>query len=108
MEKAGVPYAVGGAIAYGGWAVPRATQDVDLNVFLDSGRLGAVFPCFRAAGCTFNEEESKKSASERGEFQIHRGAMRVDVFVPSIPFYASVEKRVRTVEFLGRPMRFLS
>ena len=34
LEHAGIPYAVGGAIAYGLHAPPRATNDVDLNVFL--------------------------------------------------------------------------
>lgn len=29
FESAGISYALGGALAYGLWAVPRATVDVD-------------------------------------------------------------------------------
>ena len=31
LEARGIPYAIGGAVAYGFWGVPRATVDVDLN-----------------------------------------------------------------------------
>jgi hypothetical protein len=34
--------------------------------------------------------------------------MRVDVFVPSIPFYAQAKARCRTVTFLGRAMQVLA
>ncbi len=37
LEKAGLPYALGGALALGVWALPRATKDVDLNLFVPPG-----------------------------------------------------------------------
>ena len=33
LEAAGVPYALGGALALGAHGVPRGTLDVDVNVF---------------------------------------------------------------------------
>lgn len=31
LDGAGIPYAIGGAIALGAWSDPRGTYDVDLN-----------------------------------------------------------------------------
>ena len=40
FEAAGIDYAIGGAIAYGMHAPPRATNDVDVNTFADLAELG--------------------------------------------------------------------
>jgi hypothetical protein len=108
LESAQIPYALGGALAYGVWGVPRATQDVDLNVFVGALELARTFDCLRAAGCSVNDVEAQAAASERGEFQVWRKGMRVDVFVPSIPFYDSVKNRIRQVVFRGKPTWFLA
>jgi hypothetical protein len=42
FETHGVPYAIGGALAYGLYGIPRATNDVDVNVFLTPERLDGV------------------------------------------------------------------
>jgi len=33
LEGAGIDYAIGGAVSYSAWAEPRATRDIDLNVW---------------------------------------------------------------------------
>jgi len=33
LEKEGFVYALGDALAFGAWAVPRATMDIDLNIW---------------------------------------------------------------------------
>lgn len=43
LESHGVPYAIGGALAYGLWGIPRATSDVDINVFVGETELAPVF-----------------------------------------------------------------
>ena len=48
LERRGVPYAIGGALAYGIWSDPRNTNDIDLNVFVGDDRLGEAFPLGRA------------------------------------------------------------
>jgi len=42
LEDAGIPYAVGGAVAYGFWGVPRGTQDLDLNLFVPAEQAAGV------------------------------------------------------------------
>ena len=104
LEARGVPYAIGGAIAYGIWAVPRATQDVDVTIFASGDRLAAAFAALRDVGAELDEADALRSAAERGDFRAFVRGMRLDVFTPSIPFYASAEQRRRSVEFRGRPM----
>ena len=36
LEEAGIDYAIGGALAYAYYGIPRATNDIDLNVFPSS------------------------------------------------------------------------
>jgi hypothetical protein len=108
LAGAQLPYAIGGAIAYGLHAPPRATNDVDLNVFVDPIRLDPVFEALEAGGATFDRVAARRSAIDRGDFIVRVDGMRVDVFVPSIPLSASAATRVRHGTLLGRPIAMLS
>ncbi|MGH7900002.1 MAG: hypothetical protein ACREQQ_18750 [Candidatus Binatia bacterium] len=111
LEADGISYAIGGAIALGFYTAPRATRDVDVNVFvppakglgglLDSlGRLG-----FEAAA---TPEALRRSTLEEGQFQGSIRGMRVDVFVPALDYYGTLETRRRRVSLLGRPLWILA
>ena len=108
MEASGLPYAVGGAIAYGLWAPPRATNDVDLTLFVPLESLGLAFAALKLAGAHIDEVGATEQARDRGDFRATWQGMRVDVFLPSIPFYASVEARVCDARLEGEPIRVLS
>ncbi len=97
FERTALPYALGGAIAYSAWAEPRATRDVDLNVWVSLDRLEDVFATLEGAGVTLDRTTATHEARERGMFIGRHGEYRVDVFVPSVPFYAeALQRRVRT------------
>src|SRR5262249_15327205 len=51
---------------------------------------------------------AQRSAIERGDFQVWKGSVRVDVFVASIPFYETMRARIRRGDLEGRPAWFLS
>jgi len=108
FETARIPYAIGGAIALGVWGFPRATNDVDVDVFVSTDGLDPVFDALERVGCTLDREESQKRAVERGDFRAHLEGIRIDVFVPSIPLYESAQKRRRVEPLEGRPAWFLS
>jgi len=108
LEGARIPYAVGGAIAYGLHAPPRATNDVDLNVFVPADGLAAVFDALESSGAVIDRVPALASARERGDFVAHVSGMRVDVFVPSIALSRSAAARVRRAILLGRPISILS
>jgi len=107
LEASGIPHAIGGAIALGVWGFPRATKDVDVDVFVEIDGLEPVFRCSNepAAPSTARRPEPRRSS---GETSGVAGPMRVDVFVPSIPFYESMRRRIRQAELEGRKAWFLS
>lgn len=96
LERAGVPYAIGGALAYGVWSAPRATKDVDLNLFVDAEGLGGVLPVLSAVGLDIDPGQARRQA-EIGEVVVGRfHGMRVDLFTATIPFsWEAMRTRVR-------------
>lgn len=108
LEDSGFAYALGGAIAYGSWAEPRATRDIDVNVWAGPEALDRAFDVLEAAGVTLDRPQAELEASERGMFVGHHGEYRVDVFVPSVPFYAEALARRSRVRLAGRDTWVLS
>jgi hypothetical protein len=106
LEAKNLPYAIGGALALGYYAIPRATIDVDVNIFVspDSG-MPAILGGLTAAGFVADEDEAALIARARteGQFRGRMEGMRVDVFVPAIAYYAELADRRREVVLLGRP-----
>jgi hypothetical protein len=86
LDAAGIPYAIGGAIALGAWSDPRATYDVDLNLFVHHADLDGALDTLEAAGLEI-DRQAARLADETGDVLIgHSGGLRVDLFTPSIPF----------------------
>lgn len=108
LERAGVTYALGGAVAYSAWGEPRATRDVDVNVWLPLDRLDVAFDALDAAGVTLARETARREAAERGMFVGRAGEYRIDVFVPSVPFYDEARRRRVRTRIAGRDTWVLS
>lgn len=108
LEIAGIPHAIGGALALAVWGFPRATNDVDLDVFVTADRLEPVIDALQRAGLSVDRTGALESARERGDFRASSGPMRVDVFVSSMPFYDTVRERIRRAPLQGSPAWFLS
>lgn len=108
FEAEQIPYAIGGALALAAWGFPRATNDVDIDVFVEPDDLGKVLATLELVGCELDRESCIASARDRGDFRARFGRMRIDFFVPAIPFYRSAESRVREALLGGRPARYLS
>ena len=108
FEGQSIPYALGGALAFGLWAVPRATVDVDVNVFVEGEDLDRVLAVLADAGLELDPHHAKQDNAERGMFVARFGAYRIDVFTPSIEFaWEAMRHRVRK-EIDGQPVWFLS
>jgi hypothetical protein len=108
LEQAQVPYAIGGAIALTMHGFPRATRDVDINVFCRAEQLDGALAVLRSAGLAFESAKALSEAATEGWFIAWDGPIRVDVFVPSIDFsWEAKDSRVQ-LEFLGQRLWFLS
>ncbi len=96
FERAGISYAVGGALAYGLWSVPRATVDVDINLFVGDAQLSLVVDAMHTLGIVIGADRASLESEARGMFNARFGPFRLDLFTPSIPFSQEAERtRVR-------------
>lgn len=108
MERAKVPYAIGGAIALTMHGYVRATHDVDLNVFCSPAELPVALATLSGLGLKFDPAKAVREAEDEGWFTAWDGAIAIDVFVPSIDFsWEALRTRVQ-LSFLGQPVWFLS
>ena len=108
LERRGVPYAIGGALAYGIWSDPRNTNDIDLNVFVGDDRLDEAFTALEAVGTRLDRDQARRDAASRGMFVGHLGDYRVDVFTPSIDFSHEAARTRRRVAVGDESFDFLS
>ena len=110
LERRGLPYAIGGAIALGFYAAPRATIDVDVNVFVPpEERLHDILDALAEIGFSPQDDPTvlERNAISEGQFRGTVDGLRLDVFVPAIPYYAELMTRRREVPLLGRPLWIL-
>jgi hypothetical protein len=108
FAAAGVPYAVGGAIALGYWGPARGTQDADFNVFQGVEGVPLALDCLEQAGVAIDREAALKAVSDGGYARGWAGHVPVDIFFNSIPLHDSAATRVVTKLLLGRPANVLS
>jgi hypothetical protein len=111
LADANLSYAVGGALALAYYAPPRATVDVDLNIFVPPREgLARVIDVLSSVGFQPDEPMAalQRRAETDGQFRGHAHGLRVDVFVPALTFYAELESRRRLVTLAGRPIWILS
>jgi hypothetical protein len=97
LEAVNCEYALGGAIALGFWAEPRGTLDVDVTLFLPLNQPTACIRLLQTIGCRVNADEAMQSLADHGYCQVEFGGLRIDVFLPMIPFYEQARQRRKRV-----------
>lgn len=109
FERENVSYAIGGALALAVAGVPRGTADVDVNVFVEDTQLPHVLTLLESLGMELDRDASIARARRDGMFVARWDGMRIDVFLPSIPFAREAERtRTRIVDAAGWSGWFLS
>lgn len=108
LEQHGVRYAIGGALAYGVWGIPRATMDVDINVFVSAEKLAPVLDAIRSIGGRVDDQQAELGAKANGMFMARLGSFRLDVFTDSIPFCEEAARTRVLVSANGQEAWFLS
>lgn len=93
LDEDSLPYAIGGALALGVWGAPRATNDVDLSVFVPRIELPRVLDSLDRAGVITSHEDVPKDVERIGMFVGRLGRVRIDVFVSEHPQYAAMAAR---------------
>ncbi len=102
LDAAGIDYAIGGGLAYAYYGVPRATNDIDLNVFPSAFALPELIAALRAAGCEVDSGKAMDALSAGNDFGTRCLGWRVDVFPPTLELHDAARDRVCAHPISGR------
>lgn len=108
LDGAGIPYAFGGAIAYAYYGEPRATQDIDINIFTRETEAGPVLEALAAIGVTIDMTRDVALIRRDGQIRLRWDQIPVDLFFATFEFLDACRDRVRRVPFEGREIPILS
>jgi hypothetical protein len=107
LQVARVPHALGGALALAYYATPRATIDIDLNVFVPAKRWREVIDALAPLGVATAGLDS--TALERdGQCRLWWGDNAVDLFFSYDPLHEEMRKETRRVPFGGTTVQILA
>jgi hypothetical protein len=106
LSEAGIPVAVGGAVAFGFYGEPRMTIDVDLNLFVEAERFEEIARILNPLGVDTGADASE--VSERGQVQLSWGRNPVDLFFAYDPFHEAMRTGARKVPFAGERIEILA
>lgn len=107
LAAADLPHAFGGAIALAYCtSEPRATQDIDLNIFVDHSDAAAALACLPPEVVV---TDRKRDEIERlGQARLWWDTTPIDAFFSSHEFHAQVAATIRWVPFAGSSIPVLS
>jgi hypothetical protein len=101
LDRAGIAHAFGGAIAYAYHSEPRATRDIDLNVFLPAHQPTAALDVMATLGITVLPEEDAERVRRDAQVRLRWGPVPVDLFFSALDFHDACQARVQRVPFGG-------
>jgi hypothetical protein len=108
LEAAGIPHAFGGAIAYNFHGQPRATADIDINIFLPESQSALTLEVLKQAGVPIDPESAGAEIARTGQIRLHWQHVPVDLFFSTVPLHDASRDRARWVPFRGRAIPVLS
>jgi len=97
LAAAKVPHAIGGAIACAYYAEPRVTIDIDVNVFIPTGRWPEVREALAELGV--DVEVDGTALARDGQVRLWWGRIAVDLFFSYDPFHDEMQGAIRRVPF---------
>lgn len=107
LTTAGLRHAFGGAIALGYCvAEPRGTRDLDVNIFIPSGRAEELHDAL-PAGVKVSPTDVAQIVRD-GQTRLWWDTVPVDVFLNNLPLHDEVAAEIRWVPLGGREVPVLS
>ena len=103
---AAIPHAFGGAISLAYHAEPRATIDIDVNVFVPVDRAADVFDPLSQLGAEI--DSATETVNRDGQARIMWDNTPVDLFFSYDPFHAAADASAIVVPFADHTIRILS
>lgn len=87
LDEAGVPYMLTGSPASAYYAIPRATQDLDIVIATDERGVDRIVRGLQGEGFYVDREAALEAERERGQFNAidPEGGWKVDLIVRKEP-----------------------
>jgi len=98
LDAARIEHAFGGALALAYYAEPRATDDIDVNVFLRPERIAELGDVLRPLG-VITTPSDEEAAMRDGQCRLWWGRTPVDVFLASDKLHDAMRAERRLVPF---------
>lgn len=108
LTRASLPHAFGGAIALAYHAEPRATRDIDVNVFVDPGAAAEALRALEAIGVTIDLEHDCDRARRDSQLRVRWGPVPVDLFFSTLEIHDDMRSRIHRVPFADIEIPILS
>ena len=108
LVEADIPHAFGGANALAYYGTPRATADIDLNVFVPSSRASTVLAALGGLGAATSSPKLVELIERDGQARIFWEKTPIDLFFSYDPLHDSSMERRRLVDFGGDTIHILS
>jgi len=106
LGDAGLRHAFGGAIALAYYAVPRATVDIDVNVFVPAADASRALAALAAIGVDVSNGAAQ--VARAGQCRVMWEFTPVDLFFANHEFHATMERGMRRVPFAGEQIPILA
>jgi hypothetical protein len=98
LRSAEIPFAFGGALALAYYAEPRATVDVDVNVFVPPDAVDRIVEALGGLGIGVSVAE-RRTVLRDGQVRLHWDTTPVDLFFAYDAFHFHAAARIRSVPF---------
>jgi hypothetical protein len=99
LKASRIPHAFGGAIALAYYATPRATIDIDINVFVESKRSDVVLWTLERLGVSEPNEREAIRLRRDGQTRVRWATTPIDLFFSYDPFHDACMERRRAFPF---------
>lgn len=99
LEQAGLPYAFGGAIALNYYREPRATLDVDINVFLPPEQQADVLAVLSGLYDLPDRDRIERQLIRDGQSRTTWKSTYVDLFLSTTELHDSMAARIQRQPF---------
>lgn len=106
LREAKIAHAFGGALALASYAEPRATIDVDVNVFLEAARHPEVLAAVATLGVAGDAPLERVERDE--QCRVFWGATPIDLFYAYHELHSAMRKGARQAQFGGRTVPILA
>lgn len=102
-----VPHAFGGALALAYYAEPRATVDIDVNVFVPADDAEVALEPLRTLGID-SDDATAATARAEGQVRLWWGSTPVDLFFSYDRFHDAAARAIRRVPFADSAIPILA